>query len=403
MSYQSAKHESDRLSALQEYNILDTITEKEYDDITHLASVICNVPIALISFVDRDRQWFKSHKGLSASETDREYSFCAHAINTPDKAFIIPDAQNDERFRDNPLVTGDPNIVFYAGFPLVTEKGFSLGTICVIDSKTHELNEDQVKALEVLSGQVMKLLEMRKTNHDLLVLKMELETRNSDLEQFAMVVSHDIKSPLTGILLGNEILEKEFGEALGPEGLSMVKVSNNAASKIKTLVEGILGYYKGDSSKSRDNIELAGFLKSIIDAVITPRQIEVTYDLTSDHIYMNRTQLEQIFFNLISNSIRYNDKPIPQIKISFREETEFYRFVVSDNGIGIAPENYDKIFSLFQTVSKKDVFGIKSHGIGLPTIKKIVENFNGAISVTSVINEGTDFHISIAKERHDSI
>ena len=110
-------YELKRLNELRSYDILDSITEEEYENITYLASMICDVPIAVISLVDENRQWFKSHKGLPISETLREYSFCAHAINSTQEFLIIPDSRTDHRFRDNPLVTGDPNIVFYAGVP----------------------------------------------------------------------------------------------------------------------------------------------------------------------------------------------------------------------------------------------------------------------------------------------
>ncbi|MDO7744070.1 MAG: GAF domain-containing protein, partial [Pedobacter sp.] len=124
--------EQDRLDALRSYHILDTLSEEEYDELTDLASVICETSIALISLVDSDRQWFKSKKGLVTTETDRAYSFCAHAIINPNELLEIENAKIDDRFKDNPLVTGDPNIAFYAGVPLVNEDGYPLGSLCVI-------------------------------------------------------------------------------------------------------------------------------------------------------------------------------------------------------------------------------------------------------------------------------
>jgi GAF domain-containing protein len=141
-------HEAKRLKELRKYNILDSLTEKDYEDVTFLAAVICDVPIALISFVDGDRQWFKSHRGLPGSETSREYSFCSHAIEIPDEVMIVEDSRIDERFRNNPLVTGDPGIVFYAGVSLVNKEGFGLGTVCIIDTKTRTLTESQITALK---------------------------------------------------------------------------------------------------------------------------------------------------------------------------------------------------------------------------------------------------------------
>lgn len=155
-----------RLSALRRYAILNSIAELAYDDLTSLAAYIAKTPIALISFVDRDRQWFKSRHGLGVSETPRNQSFCAHAILEPENIFTVPDALADPRFCDNALVTGDPNIRFYCGAKLMTPDNQSLGTLCVIDRVPRRLDEGQVHALELLSHQVMMLLEMRKFTLD---------------------------------------------------------------------------------------------------------------------------------------------------------------------------------------------------------------------------------------------
>ena len=157
-------NEHERLLALQSYEILDSIDEQEYDDITTVASEICQTPICVISLVDANRQWFKSKVGLNANETSREVSFCGHAILNPEEVMIVQDARKDERFHDNPLVTGNPDIVFYAGVPLVDENGFALGTICAIDTKPRELTEQQIKALKILSNKVITLLNIKKKN-----------------------------------------------------------------------------------------------------------------------------------------------------------------------------------------------------------------------------------------------
>ena len=152
--------EADRLAALRRYKILDTEPEQRFDDLALLASQICGTPMALISLVDRDRQWFKARVGVDVPQTPRDIAFCAHAIEQPD-LFVVPDALKDARFRDNPLVRAEPRIRFYAGAPLVTTGGNALGTICVLDREPRVLTQAQQDALEALKRQVVAQLDLR--------------------------------------------------------------------------------------------------------------------------------------------------------------------------------------------------------------------------------------------------
>ena len=155
------KNEIKRLKVLWDYDVLDTVPERVFDDLTELAAKICQSPIALISLIDEKRQWFKSKVGISVKETSRDISFCARAIEG-EGLFIIPDATKDKRFADNPLVTSDPKIRFYAGAPLITPDGHALGTLCVIDQVPRELRPDQKQALTILARHVMTQLELRR-------------------------------------------------------------------------------------------------------------------------------------------------------------------------------------------------------------------------------------------------
>ena len=176
------KSEKKRLEVLWQYDVLDTVPESIFDDLTNLAALICEAPIAMLTLVDEKRQWFKSKIGISAKETHRDLSFCAHAV-LQNKIFIVPDAANDTRFAGNALVTGDPKIRFYAGAPLITPDGHALGTLCVIDKVPRTLRPDQKRALEILSSHVMTQLELRRRSSELARARAERESILCDLRQ----------------------------------------------------------------------------------------------------------------------------------------------------------------------------------------------------------------------------
>ncbi len=215
-------NEQARLNELLAYQLLDTEEEADFNDIVKLASQICETPISLITLIDADRQWFKAKTGLDASETPRDLAFCAHAIQDQE-LMIVPDATKDERFANNPLVTGNPHVGFYAGMPLITENGFALGTLCVVDHQPRELNEMQLMSLRILSKQAVKLMELRLKVINL--QKSEAELRQSE-EQINLIFQHSIDAVVLintegFITLWNSKAESVFGwnaeEVIGKE------------------------------------------------------------------------------------------------------------------------------------------------------------------------------------------
>ena len=182
MSAPIPQNEKKRLKVLWQYEVLDTVPEEVFDDLTELAARICEAPIALISLVDEKRQWFKSKIGITVSETSRDRSFCAYAITQPD-LFIVTDATQDERFARNPMVVSEPKIRFYAGAPLITPDGHALGTLCVIDKVPRELRLEQKQALRILARHVVSQLELRRRTKVLGDVRQENARAKDDLEK----------------------------------------------------------------------------------------------------------------------------------------------------------------------------------------------------------------------------
>ena len=217
------KNEKLRLAKLKSLAILDTGPEKAFDDITKVAALICDTPISLVSLVDEHRQWFKSRHGLGACETERKFAFCAHAILN-DQVFTVEDATKDDRFFDNPLVTGPPHVIFYAGVPLTTKDGFRLGTLCVIDNKPKKIKEEQVEALKMLANQVVTQVELRlqakKFQEFSKTLEQVVELNKKNYESVAEIGDSYLKVGLDALGMANAIVCEKKGDMLYPRAFA---------------------------------------------------------------------------------------------------------------------------------------------------------------------------------------
>ncbi len=393
------KNEEERLKALYDYKILDSIPEKQYDDLTNIASSICNTPISLISLVDQNRQWFKSNHGISDTETSREVSFCAHAIHKPEEIMIIPDARKDERFADNPLVIGSSQFIFYAGAPLVTPEGHALGTLCIIDHKPKKITQEQVDALKGLARQIVSLFELQKKNLQLKELTEELTKTNDLLSRFAYAASHDLKAPLKSIRQLSLLLDKVLQPNTSEDVTEMLRLLISKTETMENLVSGILNYSKSSNllSEQKEEFTLPDLLHEITDFIDIPRGFHIQYDKDPIKIKTHKIALQQIFSNLINNAIKYNDKDGGEIKVSFQERKWYYVFTVSDDGRGIPKDQQKEIFKPFTTLGVKDRNNQKGTGMGLAIVNKMVELMNGKIKLDSTEGKGTQIEFSIRK------
>lgn len=391
-------NETARQKAVDTYVRPAELSQDVYDNITSLVAIICNTPYAVISILDYDSNKFFASYGIKINNTSRAQSFCGHTILSEEEVTIVSDASKDARFVDNPFVVNSI-VKFYAGVPIVTQDGYKLGTLCVYDNITRNLTEEQIKALKILAKQVMTLFESDRKNRILNELQLLLERKNSDLEKFAGVVSHDLKSPLANIISLTSLLEEENEGNFNEDSSSYIDWIKISAKSLNNYIEGILVFYKSDglSAEFRTNVDLKGLIEEIKRTIgINSKDcISLHSDLFS--VQLNKPALQQIFLNLISNSVKYNRSDKPQIKIKVSEDLKFYYFEVEDNGIGIEAKYHKSIFELFQTANVRDNQENIGSGIGLATVKKLIENLGGKIKVKSESNLGSTFYFSLLK------
>ncbi|MGF1533470.1 MAG: ATP-binding protein [Bernardetiaceae bacterium] len=389
---QDHAQENKRIQALRSYDILDTLEEEDYDNLTAIAAQICQVPISLVTLVDTDRQWFKSHHGLDVRQTPRSYAFCAHAIQDNDQGpLIVPDARADERFHDNPLVTGDPYVIFYAGVPLRSHDGLPIGTLCVIDNQPNQLKPDQIKALEHLAQQVMRLMELQRKEK-------RLRQKNKALEQFAFKIAHDIKSPLQNIAGLSRLIAEQPQNKLDPESERMLKFIQKSADKLKDLTDKLLQYSRLDAAlqEEKTHIPLLEFAQELHVLFGGSPDLILEFDFEVEQVLSNKTALEHILINLISNAIKYNDKPHIQVRVRVSgNEQKGYTFAVTDNGPGIPKEKQQQILELFTTAGQTDRFGERGTGIGLALIVQMLDQQGSQLHIQSQIGEGSTFSFTI--------
>ncbi|QJW91555.1 GAF domain-containing protein [Spirosoma taeanense] len=445
-----------RIEALDSYNILDSLPEQEYDEITRLASQICQTPIALISLIDRNRQWFKSNHGLSVRETPREFSFCAQAIRQPDEIMVVPDSRKDERFAQNPLVTGDPYVIFYAGIPLVDADGIALGSLCVIDNSPKQLSPDQLSALQTLARQVVNLLTLRRQNialrqseeryrmevdkqiqirlaleaseqryrqlaqeleervqqrtQELTQANQDLKRSNDNLQQFAYIASHDLQEPLRKIQSFSAILLQQLNGQLDELAHDYLQRIINAGARMSIQIKDLLAYSRISTRQQFFGpISLTTVIANVLDTLsleIEQRQADIQLD---DLAVVNgdESQLNQLFQNLLSNAIKFTpvgQKPRIQINYARRKRGELSDQVrLNSNArmfhqISVSDQGvgFDEKYldRIFQVFQRLHGRNeFPGTGVGLAICERVATNHGGGITASSKPGAGATFFV----------
>jgi len=390
--------ERERLKALSEYAILNTEHETNYDFITELAATAVNMPASALSFINAHGQWFKSCNGLDIQETSVFSILCSQAIDQPDKVLVVKDLSESDWFGENPFSHKGQPLIFYAAAPLVTASGSVVGLLSVFDTKPNNISLEQKQKLLLLAAQVMALLELRRTTHQLKQREGDIKMAYADLENIAHLASHDLRTPLNNIISLAQLINEEFGEKIGPDGGEYVKFITETAYYMSDLVSSIHSYSKASklAVDQQDRIHTLELLMEIKPLLKIPPHIRFEYHLECTEITAPSLALKQVLFHLLLNAVQYCDKEAGSIDCTISEDAANWIFTIADNGEGIAQEDTEKMYYLFKRLRNREKNG-EHMGIGLAIVKRLVEKMHGELNLTSTPGKGSTFRFTIPK------
>ncbi|PXY43304.1 GAF domain-containing hybrid sensor histidine kinase/response regulator [Flavobacterium hydrophilum] len=403
-------NEAERLTALRRYNILDTLPDNAFDDATKLVSYICGVPIAHISFIDENRQWFKSEIGIGVSEVPREISFCQYTI-MESKMIEIQDTLLNDRFKEDANVTGGFKVRFYAGIPLTTPDGYNIGTLCAIDHVTKELNENQKNALSIVAKHVINQLELSTKNIELKTQRKIAERAVLAKDSFLANMSHEIRTPLNAIIGFTDLLTQTKLDDRQRDYIDSVQL---AGDNLLIIINDILDLSKiesGNLTIDAQPFNLRKTLKHVYNLlkVKVPSAVEFNLFLDADlpeTIIGDQGRLNQILVNLIGNSLKFTEEGEVTVSVKNVAETEDHysiKFSVKDTGIGIPEKKLKTIFERFTQAEESTTRRFGGTGLGLNIVKQLIELQNSEIHVKSRQGYGSEFFFVLDYKKANDI
>ena len=405
--------EAARLAALRQFQILDTPPEPFFEEAARLAATLCAVPVALVAFMDVERQWFKANIGLPFQEMPRDIAFCVHAMKQ-DEMLVAQDTRRDPRFAANPLVTGEPFLRFYAGATLRTAEGAALGTLCVFDREPRRLAPEQRDALQALARLVMGHLETRRRVALQERLAMEANRAAKLKSEFVASVSHEFRSPLHGLIGATDLL---LESDLTPEQQKLGAIAADSAQSLLRLVNDILEFSKIEAR--RMSLNPAPFdLRRKIEGTAArfalraaAKGLKLTVSFAPDlpeSVTGDAGRIQQIVTNLVDNAVKFTKSGTVRIEVRRESEAEtpesragLIVIEVSDTGGGIAPEQIERVFEPFAQAGSA-VSRQGGTGLGLSISRQMAALMRGSLTAVSEPGVGAIFRLTLPLPQSES-
>ncbi len=363
-----------------------------------MAAAICQSQAAFVSFIDAGSQHCTTLVNGQNVETPLANSLFGLSLQDPLRVLVVENIQADTRTAQVNKLAGFPPVGFYASVPLPTAAGEVWGILTVMDARPKTLLAAQLTALQALGEQICAKVDLQQQVEQLQGQAQSLQQANEQLDAYAAMISHDLKAPLqnmTGLIQNLQ----EHHANLEPTARHLIHLVQDSAQRLLQMVTGVLEYSKVTelTPQLSSSFHLGQMVTEVVDLLSPPDNITINYANNLPQITTSRAALQQIFLNLFSNAIQYNDKSQGIIDVHFKEHPHRYEFTVEDNGRGIPVTHQKRIFRVFQTFRKSRTENVGT-GIGLSTVKKLVEKLGGEVEISSEPGVGSKFSFSIQKK-----